>query len=95
MSPSGTGALVDISTTGALVRVDASVSINTDVTLDLEWEETAIQLRGRVVRTMRAPIGARTIWAEATAYDVGIQFVEVSRDALAVLQRLTGRSARA
>ena len=90
LSPSGAGTLVDISTTGALVRVEIPVRIDTEVTLDLDWEATVVQLRGRVVRSMRAPAGARTAWTDAMAHDVAIQFVEVSSDAFAVLHRLTG-----
>ena len=92
LSPSGTGALVDISTSGALVRVETTVSIGSDVTLDLEWEATTIRVQGRVVRSLRASVGARTAWTDATAYDVAIQFGEVSADAFAVLQRLTAGS---
>ena len=90
MSPSSTGTLVDISASGALVRVDRTADVDTDVTLDVEWGETVIQLHGRVVRTTRASAGARTVWAEAAEYDVAVHFTGVSAQAREVLSRLAG-----
>jgi hypothetical protein len=89
LSPSSLGTLVDISTTGALIRLEDKPDVNAEVTVHLEWERTTIQLRGRVVRTARAHAGGRMLWTDSTVYEVAIQFGSVSDDASALLKRLT------
>ena len=84
--------LIDVSVSGMLVRIDTLTASGAVVLLDLEWEGTAIQLRGRVVRVIPARSGERMAWVEVSEYDTALQFEPLSGETSATLQELIARA---
>jgi hypothetical protein len=72
------GVLVDISQSGACVRVAFPQVSDTVTAFIVKWEED-ILLRGRVVRS----------WVDRTQHRVGIEFVSLPVRSASQLQRLT------
>jgi hypothetical protein len=84
--------LIDVSISGMLVRVDTLTASGAVLVLDLEWEGTVIQLRGRVVRVVPARSGDRMTWVEVSEYDTALQFEPLSGDTSATLHELIARA---
>ena len=80
------GVLIDISSFGALVHLDAPQPVGALLTVDLEWEHTNVQLHGRVVWSSADPEATRTVWAEG--YSIAIEFEHLTTASAAALRRI-------
>lgn len=72
------GVLVDISQSGACIRVALGLASDAVTPFILKWDED-ILLRGRIVRS----------WADRTQHRVGVEFVGLVPRSAIQLQRLT------
>jgi hypothetical protein len=82
------GILVDISESGALVQVPLALSPDRQVTFNLEIGDTALQLRGRVVRSSPHKLQMAEATLARTEYQVAVEFSELPSDQVAALRRL-------
>lgn len=82
------GILVDISETGALVQVPASMPPDRQVTLSLESDDALLRLPGRVVRSspQRVQLAAATL--ARMEYKVAVEFSDLPADQVAALRKL-------
>lgn len=82
------GILVDISETGALVRLPSSQAPQKQVTLHLEWQDATLQLQARVVRSTPHRVQLASATLARPEYHVGVEFAELPPDAAAAVKRL-------
>ena len=82
------GFLVDISATGALVRLPAAQPPDKRITLQLEWQAETVQLTARVVRSTPQQMSTASATLARTEYHVAVEFSEIPADSAPVLERL-------
>ena len=82
------GILVDISETGALVRLPASQPPLKPITLQIEWQDSVLPLPGRVVRSSPHQLELENATIVRPAYHVAIEFSELSENAATLLKHI-------
>lgn len=89
------GTLVDISESGALVRLPRADTLETsrEITLVVDSQEEPLLLRARVVRSSSQRLRLPTAPLARTVHDVGIEFVNLPARTATALSRLV-RDAR-
>ena len=71
------GVLINISSIGALFQLPIPQPVDSDITLDVEFERGTLQLTGRVVRSSPFPFGGRPqAPLTPTDYYVAVEFAE-------------------
>lgn len=87
------GTLIDISETGALVRLPRREAVALrPITLTVEWHENTVLLRVRVVRSTSHRIELPTAVLTRAEHHVAIEFVDLASPAAATLRRLIDRT---
>jgi hypothetical protein len=82
------GILVDISETGALVQVPASQAPQKSVTLQVEWRESVLPLRARVIRSSPHRLQLATATLARPEYHVAVEFSDISPDEAVILKTI-------
>ena len=82
------GFLVDISATGALVRLPVAQTPEKRIKLLLEWNAETVELLARVVRSTPHRMSTASATLARTEYQVAVEFSEIPGDAAPVLERL-------
>jgi hypothetical protein len=83
------GILVDISETGALVQVPASLVAARVVTLDLENDGELLRLPGRIVRSTPQQLHLAAATLARKEYQIALEFSDLPEDQVVALRRLT------
>lgn len=87
-----TGYVVNISLTGALVRVPRALAVGSEHPLVLESPERSVTLTARVVRAQVAPIEVAGAVLQREDYALGVVFSRTPNDALEAITDLCGGS---
>lgn len=82
------GILVDISATGALLRVPLALTPDRQITFKLEVEDASLQLSGRVVRSNPQQLQMAHATLARTEYQVAVEFSDLPPEQAAALQKL-------
>lgn len=84
------GRLVNISASGALVRIDQSLSLGCEWPLRLNLESGAVELRARVVRSKPVPVQLAGAAWQREEYVLAVKFTDLppqGKEAIAELCR--------
>jgi hypothetical protein len=85
--PSGT--LVDLSEYGALLDLPLPQTIGNSVSFDLHWDDSAILMHGRVVRSTPRYEGSwRVEWMEPASHHVAVEFFDLAAQCTTTLREL-------
>jgi hypothetical protein len=72
------GTLIDLSEFGALLELPTHNPVDSHLQFDLQSEQGAVSLQGRVVRsTPRYETSFRVTWTEPTSYHVAVEFFDL------------------
>lgn len=82
------GTLIDVSELGALVWLPTAQTPDKPITLQLEWKDDTVLLRGRVVRSAPHRLQSRDAVLGRTEHQVAVEFRELSEEALATVKRI-------
>ena len=72
------GVLINISALGALVQLPIPQPIDTDITLEVEFDHATLQMSGRVIRSNPFPLGGGVAQPieRSTDYYVAVEFAQ-------------------
>jgi hypothetical protein len=73
------GVLLNLSTTGALVRVPTRLAVDSDVSFGIHADDRPVNLRGRVVRCTETPVHLPGATWRHTEFDTAVVFDQDSR----------------
>jgi hypothetical protein len=82
------GILVDISETGALVQVPSAMAPDREVMLNLEAQDSVLQLRARVVRSNPHQVQLASATLARKEYQVAVEFSDLPQEQVDALRRL-------
>jgi len=85
------GTLLNISLTGALVRLPRPQTSNNEVTLILDWNDHALLLRARIVRSVHHRVQLPDAVLKRTEHHVALEFVNLPSQTTETLSRLLDR----
>lgn len=82
------GILVDLSETGALVQLPIAPAAQKEITLQVEWDDTTLQLRARVIRSSPQALQLPSATLVRPAYHVALEFSAVEPDTATMVRRI-------
>lgn len=82
------GTLIDVSDLGALVLLPSAPAPDKPITLQLEWKDKTVLLRGRVVRSTPHRLQSRNAVLTRTEHQVAMEFRDLSPEALAAVKQI-------
>lgn len=85
------GSLIDISLSGAFVRLPRLEAVDAEVTLIVDWDEKALLLRARVVRSVPQRVQLANAVLKRIEYHVALQFVGLPPETVTTLRELLRR----
>jgi hypothetical protein len=82
------GTLVDISESGALMKLPTALPPDKSVTLHIDWGEAMVPVRARVVRSVPQPLHLEGATLARSEHHIAVEFGDLSEEASATLRRI-------
>lgn len=82
------GILVDLSETGALVQLPIAPAPQKEVTLQVEWDDTTLQLRARVIHSSPQALHLPSATLVRPTFHVAVEFSAVEPDTATMVRRI-------
>ena len=85
------GILLDLSKGGARVQFPSALPIDSEITLQIDWNARALHVQARVLRCTARRVQLESATLARTEYDVALEFSRVDPEAAMLIRQILER----